>query len=60
VWTGTTTTGAYSGGTCNGWTDGSATPTADVGLTSDTGSGWTTKYLLYCNRTNLHLYCFEQ
>jgi hypothetical protein len=60
VWTGTTTTGTYSSATCNGWTDGSASGTADVGVTSDTDFGWTDKYLQYCNRTNLRLYCFEQ
>jgi hypothetical protein len=60
VWTGTTTAGAYSGDTCNGWTDGSATPTAEVGLTSESGSGWTAKYRQFCDRTNIRLYCFEQ
>jgi len=60
VWTGTTTAGAYSGDTCNGWTDGSATPTAEVGLTSESGAGWTAKYRQFCDRTNIRLYCFEQ
>ena len=60
VWTGTTTAGAHSGDTCNAWTDGSATPRADIGLTSETSSGWTAKYLQFCDRTNLRLYCFQQ
>ena len=61
VWTGTTPSGTYSGNSCSNWTnDTMSGSTADVGLTNQVGTGWTDIYRQFCNRTTLHVYCFEQ
>jgi hypothetical protein len=61
VWTGTTITGTYSGNACANWTNATASlPNADVGVTNQTGAGWTRVYRQFCNRTTVHVYCFEQ
>jgi hypothetical protein len=61
VWTGTTASGTYSGHACANWTnDTNAAPTGDVGVSSVTNSGWTNIYQQFCDRTTLHVYCFEQ
>jgi hypothetical protein len=61
VWTGTTSGGVYSGSSCANWTnDTGSTPYATVGLSNQTGIGWTEQFLQFCNRTTMHLYCFEQ
>lgn len=61
VWTGTTVSGTYSGNACANWTNDTATPPiADVGLSNQTNAGWTHQYQQYCNRTTIHVYCFEQ
>jgi hypothetical protein len=61
VWTGTTAAGTYSGNACANWTNATANlPNADVGVTNQTGAGWTKVYLQFCNRTTIHVYCFEQ
>jgi hypothetical protein len=71
VWTGTTTTGTSTGTDCNGWTSAKscASPlpacvgsnsVARVGNYALSDSGWTTVYEQYCDRTDNHLYCFEQ
>jgi len=61
VWTATTSAGAYSGRSCSAWTSNApGSTTADVGLASETNGDWTNRYQQYCDRTNVHLYCFEQ
>ena len=61
VWTATTSGGAYSGRSCSAWTSNApGATTADVGLSSQTNGDWTNRYQQYCDRTNVHLYCFEQ
>jgi hypothetical protein len=61
VWTGTTTTGIYSGNSCADWTnDTQNPPNAEVGVSSQTNFGWTQAFVQFCNRTTIHLYCFEQ
>jgi hypothetical protein len=61
VWTATTPSGVYSGDACANWTNDTANPpTADVGVTSVTNAGWTDIYQQFCDRTTLHVYCFEQ
>jgi hypothetical protein len=61
VWTGTAPNGTYSGNACANWTNSTASPpTADVGVSSVANTGWTDVYQQYCDRTTLHIYCFEQ
>jgi hypothetical protein len=61
VWTGTRTNGTYSGNACANWTnDTNMSPTGDVGVTSVTNAGWTNLYQQFCDRTTIHVYCFEQ
>jgi hypothetical protein len=61
VWTATRANGTYSGNACANWTNNTATPpTGDVGVTSVTNSGWTDIYQQFCDRTTIHVYCFEQ
>jgi hypothetical protein len=61
VWTGTTFAGAYSGRSCGAWTSNApGSTTADVGLSNQTNGNWTNRYQQYCDRTNVHLFCFEQ
>jgi hypothetical protein len=61
VWTGTTLAGAYSGRSCSAWTSNApGSTTADVGLSNQINGNWTNRYQQYCDRTNVHLYCFEQ
>jgi hypothetical protein len=60
VWTGTTSSGAYGGHTCLAWSTASVSNTGDVGMSNATNYGWTNVYQQYCDRNNVHLYCFEQ
>ena len=61
VWTGTNPNGTYSGSACSNWTNETMSmPYATVGLTNESGPGWTQKWDQYCNRTTIHVYCFEQ
>jgi hypothetical protein len=61
VWTGTEPSGASSGYTCSDWTNTSdALPYADVGTVGRNDSAWTQAYRQFCDRSNIHLYCFEQ
>ena len=61
VWTATTLRGAYSGRSCNAWTtNASGSIYADVGLSNQTDGGWTDRFPQFCDRLNVHLYCFEQ
>jgi hypothetical protein len=61
VWTGTTPTGTYSGNACANWTNDTAmAPNADIGLSNQTSASWTRIYMQFCDRTTLHLICFEQ
>jgi hypothetical protein len=61
VWTGTAPSGASSGYTCSDWTNTSnALPYADVGTVGRKDSAWTQAYRQFCDRSNIHLYCFEQ
>jgi hypothetical protein len=61
VWTGTTTTGASAGATCGNWTNNSAgQPNGSVGVSDRTNGGWTQAYQQFCDRSHIHLYCFEQ
>jgi hypothetical protein len=61
VWTGTAPTGSFSGYDCADWTNTSPNlPYADVGTVGRKDNGWTQAYRQFCDRTNIHLYCFEQ
>ena len=61
VWTGTRSNGTYSGNACANWTNDTAmSPTGDVGVSSVTNLGWTNIYQQFCDRTTIHVYCFEQ
>jgi len=61
VWTATTVAGLYSGNSCANWTNDTGNPpNADIGVTNQTGMGWTQVYLQFCNRTTHRIYCFEQ
>lgn len=61
VWTHTfTNSQKYTGSGCSGFTSGSASDIAVVGLTGSKYGSWTAAYSQWCNRTNVRLYCFEQ
>jgi hypothetical protein len=61
VWTSTSTSGTYTGGSCNNFTDNSnAAPFAYVGISDRSDYGWTQVYLQFCDRHGLRIYCFEQ
>jgi hypothetical protein len=61
VWTGTRSDGSYSNNSCSNWTNDTGNlPYATVGLSNQTGIGWTEMFLQFCNRTTIHVYCFEQ
>jgi hypothetical protein len=61
VWTGTTATGLKTTATCSDWTNGTAVGTlGTVGNTSATDATWSSVYLQFCDRNNVHLYCIEQ
>jgi hypothetical protein len=61
VWTGTTPSGTYSGNACANWTNDTANPpNADIGLSNLANGAWTQIYMQFCNRTTIHLFCFEQ
>ena len=58
VWTGTSPSGTSGAGTCSDWT--STSGTTQVGVDNQTGFGWSSIYLQFCDRTNVALYCVEQ
>lgn len=61
VWTGSTPSGGYSGRSCSSWrNNASGSATADVGYSSEASADWTDVFQQYCDRLNVHLYCFEQ
>ena len=64
TWTGTLENGLYSGVDCAGWSSVSINTLGSVGLTSNVQTGpdigWSEVYLQNCDRTNVHLYCFQQ
>lgn len=60
VWTDCDSSGTYGGGGCSDFTSSSSSASfADVGVTSSASYGWSSTYAQYCDRTNVHLYCFE-
>jgi hypothetical protein len=62
VWTGTNADGtSTTPDTCRDWNwNKPMSQLAEVGLYTATDSTWTAVYLQYCDRTMVHLYCFEQ
>jgi hypothetical protein len=61
VWTGTTPTGTNAAATCGNWTNSSTgQPNGSVGISDRANAGWTQAYQQFCDRTHVHLYCFEQ
>ncbi len=66
VWTGTTPSGTYAGASCQDWTTTRASGImcslvcAEVGVLELADFGWTAVYFQFCDRTDEHLYCFEQ
>jgi hypothetical protein len=61
VWTGTNPDGTSEGDNCKNWTNNSPSAfLAIVGLFDRTDTGWTNVYLQFCDRTLMHVYCFEQ
>ncbi len=61
VWTGTNSAGAMTSSACADWSNGTINmPFGTVGLSSATGATWSSTYLQFCDRTNVHLYCVEQ
>jgi hypothetical protein len=61
VWTGTTAMGLKTTSTCSDWQNGSNMGTvATVGFSSATDATWSSIYLQFCDRGNVHLYCIEQ
>jgi hypothetical protein len=60
VWAGTTSSGAFSGHSCSGWTSVTGSNTGDVGRSNETNNDWTDIFPQACDRMNVHLYCFEQ
>jgi len=61
VWTASSANGGLIADGCAGFTSAnlSASP-ATVGITGKTDAMWTNAYPQFCDRTNVHLYCFEQ
>jgi hypothetical protein len=61
VWTGTLTSGLGSNATCGNWTNNSiGLPAGTVGLSNRADGTWTRSWDQFCNRPDVHLYCFEQ
>jgi hypothetical protein len=62
VWTATTTAGTLADfAPCSEWTSNVASaPTATIGHLSAVSLNWTTVFAQDCDRTDVHLYCFEQ
>ncbi len=61
VWTGTTPSGFAGGNSCLDWQNGSPQiGYGVVGLTDVTDGRWSDAYDQFCDRTDVHLYCFEQ
>jgi hypothetical protein len=61
VWTGTNAAGLKTTATCSDWTNGTNLGTvATVGSSSATDATWSSVYLQFCDRNNVHLYCVEQ
>jgi hypothetical protein len=59
VWTGTASTGLSTGGNCLGWTDGTSSQQAIVGLNTSTSSEWTNSFSEFCD-VSLPNYCVQQ
>ncbi|MBK6518375.1 MAG: hypothetical protein IPG04_30655 [Polyangiaceae bacterium] len=63
VWTGTNFDGTWAGGSfsdCVGWTSNDPMLEGLVGRTDSTDFGWSGIFTQFCNRDNVHLYCFER
>ena len=60
AWTGTYSSGGAARDTCYSWTSASASDYGYVGLSSQTSGSWTRAFDQFCDRMNVHLYCFEQ
>jgi hypothetical protein len=61
VWTGTSASGFKTMSTCSDWTNGTNLGTvATVGASAATDATWSSVYLQFCDRNNVHLYCVEQ
>jgi hypothetical protein len=61
VWTGVTIAGGSALNNCGNWTNNSAgLPNGSVGISDRTNTMWTQAYSQFCDRTDNHLYCFEQ
>jgi hypothetical protein len=62
VWTATTTAGTLADmDPCSDWTSiVKGTPTATIGHLTAVDENWTTRFRQTCDRTDVHLYCFEQ
>ena len=61
VWTGTLPSGMASNSTCLGWQHRSGvSPFGLVGYSNEQGPRWTNRFAQFCDRTDVHLYCFEQ
>ncbi len=61
VWTGTSSWGFGAGNTCIDWTISSPDIAYGiVGLSDATDARWSLAYDQFCDRDDVHLYCFEQ
>ncbi len=61
VWTGTGPGGVAASVGCNDWTSGDKNaPITIVGVSAEVDQKWTAAYQQFCNRNDVHLYCFEQ
>ncbi len=61
VWTGTGPNGVGTRVTCGDWTNDTADePYGDVGTVGQIDGSWSFAYHQFCDRDNIHLYCFEK
>jgi hypothetical protein len=60
VWTGTSASGRATSASCAGWTSSATAAIGTFGLWDSSDSTWTELSREFCERADLHLYCFEQ
>ncbi len=62
VWTGLAYdwTNSSNSSNCTNWTDGTGNTLGNVGLADETGTDLIARYLQYCDRSNVLIYCAEQ